>query len=199
LRSLIKSSISGTEPIDSTQVNLHLKIQTTIEDSLIDTYIKAARIQCENIIKRALVPTSFALYMDSFKDVFSLPRPPISATAADVVITYINDTGGTSTVSSTNYDVDYNSEPGRVFISSSGVWPTDIMSRENAVKVSYKSGYTTATLPANVRTWLLMRVGIMYKHREPIIDGRPPAYLARNFLDGLLDDEIVIDPDDYST
>lgn len=196
MRSLSVSSISATEPIDTTACNLHLRIDATSEDALVAIYIKAARQQCENIVRRSLVPTSYCMYMDQFYDRFTLPRPPISSTAADVVITYINDTGGTSTCSSTRYDVDFNSEPGEIFLASSAAWPTDIMDRENAVKVAYKAGYTTATLPESIRVWLMQRVGVLYKYREPVVNLKP-SELPRSFIDGLLDEHMVYDELDY--
>ena len=196
-RSLVRSSVSATEPIDTTACNLHLKVQSTVEDSLLAIYIKAARLQCENIIRRALLPTSFALYMDRFYDDFSLPMPPISSSSTDLVITYLDSTGGTSTVSATNYVVDYNSEPGRVFLATSGVWPSDILDTENAVKVAYRAGYTTANLPENARVWLMQRVGVLYKYREPVININV-SELPRNFIDGLLDDLVVYDEHDYN-
>ena len=135
-------------------------------------------------------------HMDKFYNDFSLPMPPISSSATDLVITYLDSTGGTSTVSSTNYVIDYNSEPGRIFLASSGIWPTDILDTQNAVKVAYKAGYTTANLPESINVWLLQRVGVMFKYREPLVNLKP-SELPRNFIDGLLDEHIVYDELDY--
>lgn len=192
LRSLTVSSRSSIEPIDSSAVNLHLRIQTTIEDALINAYIKSARIQLENKIKRALVPTSFLLVRDKFGDDVELLFPPLSTASSDVVITYINSTGGTSTVESTVYTVDYRSEPGRIYRAYNAAWPTDIRDVEGAVKIVYSAGYTTATVPQNALEWIKQRVGIAYKYREPVIDIGGGRQLSRYFFDGLVDDLIVV-------
>jgi len=190
-RSLSISSRSSIEPIDTTAVNSHLKIQTTIEDSLLAGWIKAARIQLEHKLKRALVPSSFLMIRDSFADDIELLYPPLSSSASDVVITYINGTGGTSTVSSTVYTVDYRSEPGRIYLAYSASWPTDVRDVEGAISIAYSAGYTTATIPQNAVEWIKQRVGIAYKYREPVLDMRGVHTLQRYFVDGLVDDLLV--------
>jgi len=191
IRSLTVSSRSTIEPIETSSVNSHLKIQSTIEDSLVSGYISAARIQLENKIKRALVPSSFLMVCDSFAEDIELLYPPLSTSASDVVIQYTNSTGGTSTVESTVYTVDYRSSPGRIYLAYNSAWPTDIRDVEGAVRISYSAGYTTATIPQNALEWMKLRIGVAYKHREGVLDMRGVHYLHRYFFDGLVDDLIV--------
>lgn len=186
MRSLSISSQSSIEPIDTSAVNAHLKIQTTLEDTLMLGYIRSARIQLENKIKRALIPTSFCMQLDDFADTITLLYPPLSTSATDVVITYVNGTGTTSTVASTVYTVDWKSEPGRIYLAFDAEWPTDVRDVPGAIKISYAAGYTTATIPENAALWLKLRAAEMYKYREPIIE-RGVNYLRRDFLDGLID------------
>lgn len=188
MRSLIVSSISTREPITLTAVKDHLRIQSTMEDRLIKSFIKAARIQLENKIKRALVPTSYEMKLDVFSNTMTIPMPPLSSTAADIVITYINSTGGTSTCSATNYTIDYKSAPGKIYLAYDAAWPTDVRDVEGAINIAFSAGYTTATIPENAQLWLKYRVGVMFEHREPVIEGRSIGYLKNNFVDGLVDD-----------
>lgn len=191
MRSLTISSISTTEPLTLSDAKEHLKIQTTAEDRLIKGYIKASRIQLENKIKRALIPTSYNMKLDSFQDIITMPYPPLSSTIANVVITYINATGTTSICASTCYTVDYESEPGKIYLAYNAAWPTDIRLIESAVKIAFRTGYTTATMPENAKLWMKYRVGMMYEHREPIIEGRTISYIKRDFIDGLVDNLLV--------
>jgi uncharacterized phiE125 gp8 family phage protein len=188
MRSLSVSSISTHEPLTLGAVKDHLKIQSTMEDRLVKGYIKAARIILENKIKCALIPTSFQMKLDVFRDTVTIPMPPLSSTSADVVITYINSTGGTSTCSATNYTVDYKSTPGKIYLAHDASWPTDVRDVEGAISVAFRSGYTTATIPENAKLWLKMRIGVAYLHREPIIQGGSLNYIKTPFFDGLVDD-----------
>lgn len=192
-RSLTISSRSTILPIDTSAINSHLKIQTTVEDSLITNYLKAGCRVLTNKIRRAIVPTSYLMEHDVFIDDIELPFPPLSTASSDVVITYINSSGGTSTASSTVYTVDYKCEPGRIYLAYDASWPSDVRSVEGAIKIAYSAGYTTATIPDNAIEWLKQWVGVAYKYREPVIDIRTAA-LQRYFFDGLIDDLIV-----YST
>jgi len=188
MRSLSVSSISTAEPITITVAKDHLRVQTTMEDRLIAVYIKAARIQLENKVKCALVPTSYEMKLDVFRDTMTIPMPPLSSTAADVVITYVNSTGGTSTCSATNYTVDYKSTPGKIYLAYDASWPTDVRDVEGAISIAFRAGYSTATIPENAKLWLKYRVGVAYSHREPIIQGGSLTYIRNDFIDGLVDD-----------
>lgn len=197
MRSLTVSSISTHEPVSLGAVKEHLRISATQEDRLLLGYIKSARIELTNKIKRALVPTSYEMKLDNFKDTIVIPMPPLSSSTADVVITYINSTGGTSTCSSTNYTIDYQSEPGKIYLAYDASWPTDVRDVEGAIKIDFAAGYTTATIPENAKLWLKYRVGVMFEHREPIIEGRAIGYLRRNFIDGLIDDLLNYSTEEY--
>lgn len=188
MRSLSISSISTQEPITLGAVKEHLKIQSTMEDRLLAGYIKAARIQLGNKIKCALIPTSYEMKLDVFRDTMVIPMPPLSSTSADVVITYINSTGGTSTCSATNYTVDYKSTPGKIYLAYDASWPTDVRDVKGAISVAFRSGYSTATIPENSKLWLKYRVGAAYLHREPIRQGGALTYIRKDFVDGLVDD-----------
>lgn len=193
MRSLSISSHSTIEPVDTTALRAHCRIQTTAEETLLGQYIKAARIELENKLKRALIPTSFLMELDDFSDTITLLYPPLSTASSDVVITYIDSSGGTATVESSVYTVDPKSEPGRIYLAYNANWPTNIRYVLGCVKIAYSAGYTTATVPENVKTWIMQRAAVMYKYRESVLD-RSVNYLERRFIDGLVDDLFV-----YST
>ncbi len=187
MNSLRVSSESTQEPITVGEVKSFLRIQTTAEDRLIGSLIKASRRVCENKIKRALVPTSFQMTIDQFESTIVLPRPPLSTLSSLVVITYSDTAGTVSTCDSTNYTVDAKSEPGKIYLAYDADWPDDVRDVENAIIISYKSGYTTANIPEEIRTWIMMDVGDRYEHRESLHEGGRLEPLPRSFKDGLLD------------
>lgn len=194
-RSLTLSSVSTTEPVSVAEVKTSLRIQTSAEDTLLGTMITVARKQCENMIKRSLIPSSWLLVLDSFSsDDVTLPRPPLSTDTSKLLVTYIDTTGGTSTVSSTVYDVDSNMEPGQIRLGYNQSWPSDIRGHEGVISVAYASGYTTATIPEEIKQWICQRVGTFFEHRESmLLDGRKLVNIPYQFVDGLLDEYRIME------
>lgn len=192
MRAFRKTSESTVEPVRVPELRDHLRIQSTAEDQLLALYLQAARVEAENRTHRALLPSQWCLVLDELEDSVELPRPPLSTASTDVVINYTNTTGGASTVQSTCYVVDADSEPGRIYESYDSEFPDDIRDCEGAVRITYRSGYSTATeaCPTPIRIWILMRAGAMYENREPLGEAKLNE-LPRTFVDGLLDAYIV--------
>ena len=193
-------SESTVEPVSLAELKVHLRIDSTdstAEDTLMGSYLTAARKQAENLTKRSLVVTTWQLIMDDFEHstvAITLPRPPLSSVSSNVTITYIEDNtaGNTTTVDSTVFNVDANSEPGQIYPVFDGEWPDDVRDERNAVTVQYVSGYSTAATPApdELKTWIKMRAAQMYEYREPLIDIEVRR-IPREFVDGLLDGYIL--------
>lgn len=200
---LIQTTVSSTEPVTLAEIKTHLRIPSTSEggstneDTLLSAYISVARKQCELITKRQIVRAGWQLIFRDFPSstgAITLPRPPISSSAGDITITFIEDStvGNTTTIPSTCYTVDYNSSPGRVFPINGNSWsnysPRDQL---NAITINYVSGNDTA-IPEELKTWIKMRVGVLYEYREPITTDNYKE-LPFSFVDGLLDQYRVID------
>ena len=186
------------EPVSVDDVRTHLRVESTEEDYLILAYITAARQYCENYCRRALMPQTFKLSINSFpgSGVIELPFAPLSTNSTDVTITYADSSGNSTTLSSTYYTVDYQSEPGRIILNKDLDWP-DTYGHYLDVSINYKAGYpldntsTGGTCPQAVKQWIMLRVGQMYEHREPVLVGQNFSYLQRSFVDGLLDPYVL--------
>lgn len=195
-------SESTIEPVSVTELKVHLRIDSTdstSEDTLMASYLTAARKQAENFTKRSLVVTTWQLIMDDFAHttaVVSLPRPPLSTVSTNITITYIKDTtaGDTTTVDSTVFNIDSNSEPGEIYPVFDGEWPDDVRDERNAVTIQYVSGYVNTTVsspaPEEIKTWIKMRAGQMYEYREPLIDIAVNE-IPRDYVNGLLDGYVL--------
>ena len=189
------SSISTAEPVTVDEAKSHLRIQTTVDDDLLDAYITAARQMAENHLKRALLDTQWELTIDDFySSHIELPRgAPLSTKSTEVVVSYTKTTGDTTTLSDTCYTVEYRAEPGFVRLNYGLEWPTDVQDSAGAVRIVYRSGYTSAVAgdsncPEAIKTWVKVRVGQMYEYREPLLDGQNVVReIPRDFVDGLLD------------
>lgn len=195
---LIQISAPSAEPVTLADVKTHLRIPTTSqggstdEDVLISAYIKVARKQCENIIKRQLVNATWQLVLPAFPggsgDIW-IKRPPMSTVSTDLVITYRDTSNSTQTLASTFYEVQYG-EHSRIFPAYENYWSDlDTIVHPSAVSVQYVSGYTSSTaIPEEIALWIKMQVGSLYEFREPVSDiAFNFKELPRNSFDGLLD------------
>ena len=200
---LIQTVGPTSEPVSVAEVKAHLRITTVDDNELLEGYIKATRHQAENYMKRQILPATWQLKFDDFNNstqAIKLPRPPLSSTASDVTITYINSTvagSSSTTLSSTAYTVDNDSEPGRVYPSYGNDWPTDVLDVNHAVTVQYITGYvSTSSVPENIKLWIKQSVGMMYEFREPAFTNNRLEMMQevpRAYFNALLDPYVVLD------
>jgi uncharacterized phiE125 gp8 family phage protein len=194
---MILKRISGpaSELVTVADVKLHTHIDYDVEDTLIENWIKAARIAAEDYQGRAYYTQVYDLYFDSFPcSVFEIPRPPL--VSVDSLKYY--DTANTE------YDFDLNdliidtsSEPGRISLGYSVQWPTVTLRPINGVKIRFTAGYgdaggTTTTpdfvitaVPSSVKDVIYVYCAWRNENRAGETD------LPRQFYDILRPDRIV--------
>ncbi len=191
------------EPVDLITVKAHLKIESTVEDHLIEGYIRAARAYAENYTGRQFMPAVREQKFNCFySSAMELPYPPLATTEATAVaITYIDYAGNSTTLSTAYYWIDGGGDnlPGRVVLKHDQTWP-ETQDQKNAVSIQYPCGYalssnSTITVPEPIKLWIMVRVAQIYEHRQPILTGRdvPLAELPANYIDGLLDPYTLIE------
>lgn len=191
---------SSVEPLTLDEVKLHCRLSTadTVEDSLLTSLIKSVRQQGENITKRAFCPHTYQLTFDAFPDGgITLPMAPLSTLSTDITITYTDSSGAAQTLSATAYTIDNRSEPGYLAPSSDNDWP-DADDTINSVTIQYVAGYPldagVATTPDAIKTWMKVRIGTLYEHRESVaIDRGSMLEVPRTFIDGLLDPYCLVE------
>lgn len=175
-----------------------MRVQSTVDNYLIESLIKSAEGYAENYTRSAICRQQWQVKLDSFDghdgDII-LPRPPLSTVSTECVITYIEDTtaGNTTTISATAITVDSDSKPGRVYPSYDNEWP-EPRDQRNAVTVTYYCGYSTPNLvPDAIKSWVKVRVASMYENREGIMvgSGNFLTELPHSYVDGLLDEFVV--------
>lgn len=190
---LVQISRKSDACITIDELRSHLRIETTAEDALLAQYARVAEEMAEGLMHRAVSTQTWELVLDSFPDGgIELPRPPVSSSAADVSITYYDSSGALSTLASTAYTVDSDTEPGWVVPSDDNEWP-DTYDMINAVRIRYGCGYASTAVPMKIKQWILMRAGFLYENRESLAVG-PGGYVntfPRDFIDGLLDEYVI--------
>lgn len=184
----IKVTVAPTiEPLTTAEVKLHLRVDHSEEDALIDRLIETARQQCEDISRRAFITRTLTANLDCWPAYkFELPYPPLLSVTS---IKY-TDIGGTqNTFLASNYIVDTHSEPGRVGLKWLVFWPTAILQEINAIEIVYTAGYGPAAtdVPGRYKAAILLLVAHLYENREAAVVGQGFSSQALPFgLDALL-------------
>ena len=157
------------EPLSVEDVKLHSRIDEDDDDILILSKIKGARREAENFTHRTLITTTFDWRLDGFPAWFCVPVPPLQSVTS---IKYIDENGTEQTLSSSNYDVDTFSEPGRITPAYDQVWPST-RAVVNSVTVRFVAGYgsTAASVPEDIRNAMHLNISDLYEHRENIVLG----------------------------
>ena len=150
---------ASTEPVTVVEARTHCSLDGADNDSILTTFITAARMAIENYLKRTINASTYVIAFDKFESVMSLPFPPVSAVSS---VKYIDLAGVEQTLAISEYRVDIISQPARVSLEWNKSWPVT-RSVSNAVKIEYVAGYTTC--PAPVRIAIAMLTVDLFEHR----------------------------------
>ena len=129
---------------------------------MITSLITVARKWCEGYQNRAFITQTITLTLDKFPEVFEVPMPPLISVTS---IEYIDPAGVQQTLASSVYDVDTNSEPGRIALAHAQSWP-GIRGDINSVEVIYQAGYgVAAAVPETVKQAIRLLIVHYYENR----------------------------------
>ena len=160
-----KISIEPTvEPISLVEAKSQIRVDISDDDTLISSYIKASRIDCEDFLNRQMITATWELYLDFFPSIIYLPRPPLQSVSS---IKYYDSDDILQTISSSDYIVDTKSFQGRIVEASSYSWPSTY-DKPNAVIVTFVCGYGDegSDVPETFRQAIRLLVGHYYENRE---------------------------------
>ena len=158
-----QSVAPAAEVLSTAEAKSHLKVTSSDEDTLIDSYVAAARVWCETFTGRQFVTATWELVLDRFPgDEILIPWAPLQSVSS---IAYTDANGDAQTVATSVYTVDTKSVPGQVYLAYGQSWPSTQAIR-NAVTVTFVAGYGAASaVPENIRTAVRLLVGHYYEHR----------------------------------
>ena len=158
------------EPVTAEDVKLHARISHDVEDSLLEKWIKSARIEAENYQRRAYIGQVWELSLDAFPAAVPilLPRAPLMQLIsikcydyADAETVLYNENwnpistteeGGTEPSTNADFLIDTASEPGRITLAYGKIWPSVTLRSIDALKIRYAAGYgiNIGDIPENV-------------------------------------------------
>jgi uncharacterized phiE125 gp8 family phage protein len=189
------------EPVSLAEAKLHLRVDFDDDDSLIQVLISAARQAAETLTNRQLITARWRMVLDSFPgpslmgvpagQVFTLlghavllPKSPV---ASVVEIRYLDMAGVWQVMPAANYTVDCACEPARITPVFGQIWPI-ALPQIGAVSVIFDAGYGDASaVPEGIKTWIKLRLGSLYVHREEVASMTRGRIDPLPFIDGLLD------------
>jgi len=169
-------------PVSLVEAVEHLRVDVSTDDAMITSMIWAAVAGAEHTTGRALTAQTWEVTLDAFPAVIELTRTPVQSITS---VTYIDSAGVSTVLSDTLYALDNKDDFGFAHVVPvyAGEWPAT-RDEINSVAVRYVAGYAdAASVPAAIKSWILLQVGAMYENREA--EGRQLYKLG--FADALLD------------
>jgi uncharacterized phiE125 gp8 family phage protein len=187
-RKLFSSPVE--EPVKLSEAKSQLQLspdEQHADDDLIYSYIRAARIYCEQLLERSLVTQTWDLYLDSFPEekIIEIPRPPLQSVTW---LKYKDGAGALQTLDADTYIVDVVSEPGRIVLANAQSWP-DVYDEIQAVQVRFVCGYgLAAAVPENIKSAIKLKLTDLYANRG---DSAPNEAVDRAIKALFSSDEIL--------
>ena len=172
-RSLTRHTAPTVEPVTLAEAKVQCRVDGSDEDAYITSLITAAREYVESVLDVSLISQVWEARYDTFPlwEII-LPRPPMQA--ATVTVIYRDEAGNNQTITSAAnaFQVDAYATPGRIYPLYEGVWPA-VRGDENSVTVRWTAGYgaSGASVPATVKSLIMLLVAHWYEMRQPVVAG----------------------------
>ena len=194
------------EPVSLLEAKLHLRVDFDEDDMLIASLITAARQAAETLTGRQFTTARWKQVLDCFPgpslmgvpagQAFTLPGHAILLAKAPVQsvvsINYLDMGSVNQTMPALTYTVDVACEPARITPVFGQIWPV-CLPQIGAVSVTFDAGYgTAAQVPEGIKSWIKLRVGSLYAHREEVAALSRGRIESLPFIDGLLDPYKVV-------
>lgn len=155
----------------------HLRVDHSDEDELITGLIAAAEAHLDGYggtLGRALITQTWAVEFQAFRTRLDLPLAPLQS----ATIQYYDSTNTLQTLSSSIYAVLSDGLGPYVTLKYNQQWP-QTYTRDDAVKVTWVAGYgaTAESVPAAIRSAILMLVAHLYDNRSAVNVGNSTTEL----------------------
>lgn len=184
---LITAPAAPALTLAAAKLALKIEVGDVEQDALIMAWIEGITDHAEHCMGRSLIHQSWRVTLDRFPSVIRLPRPPVASVAG---VKYIDAAGVLQTLAVDQYQVDTESEPGRVLPAPGVSWPSTA-TRFNAVTVEAVCGYgaTDTSVPKAIHLYLLAK---LVEQFDPEVRPEKDSVQA-SFIDRLLDRYNVVE------
>lgn len=152
------------EPVALADARLHLRVDTTDDDSFISSLITTSRLQVEAALGLGLMTQIWLLQADCWplNGLVELPLRPVQSVDE---IRVLDADGNATVLDSISYAVDLNSDRPRI-ASRTGYWPIP-GARLNGIEIEFSVGFgaESSAVPDDIRQALLLLIAHWYEHR----------------------------------
>ena len=164
------------EPINEREAKEQCRIEVgdTEEDEHINSLITTARKYVEQVTGLALLDQTWDLYLSNWPDgnEIKIPKPPLIWTTADCYVKYTDSDDVEYTFAAASYDVDTDSEPGRIVLKYGESWPSITLRPMNPINIRFDCGWTEPpNVPAGIKHAIKLLVADMFEVRETKVIG----------------------------
>lgn len=179
---MITTLVTGpsVEPITLIEAKSHLRVTSSDDDTMLNSLIQAARENAEEFTSRALAQQTWKMYLQDWPsgDYFEIPYPPLQSITH---IKYTDSDDDQTTWSTDEYEVDTDSEPGRIILAYGESWPSTTLHPKNPIEVQFVAGYDDdggspadyrANIPEAIKNAIKLDVELRY-------DRPPEGYSKR--------------------
>lgn len=169
---LVLNTAPAEEPLTTDEAKNQTRVTGSAEDTLIDSFIVAARQQAEHVTRRAFITQTWAYSLDAWPDgdVIYVPKPPLQSISS---VKYYGTDDTEYTLSTDDYQVDTDSEPGRIALVYGASWPSTTLRTVNGIVVTFDAGYGDAAsdVPDGIIQAMRLMIGHWYTNREAVVVG----------------------------
>ena len=158
----------AVEPVTLAEAKAHLRVDSTNEDSLIQSLITSARLHSETLTGLAMITQSWRMVLDGWpnRNVLAIPLVPLQQV---IEVRVYEDEDVLVAIAPTEYLVETIGKPARLAMRGRQSWPKPgrpIGGIEIDVTIGY--GDTAADVPDSLRQAILQIVGHWFSHREAV-------------------------------
>lgn len=155
------------EPVDLASAKLHLRVDSTDDDDLIESLITTAREYVEDITRRKCLTQTWDYCLQAWPtgNYFKLPFGNLQSVTS---VKWKDDAGTESTlVVTTDYLVETNGEQcGRIVLPYAQTWPSGTLYPSNPITTRFVCGWTEAALmPSRIKSAILLVLAKLYESR----------------------------------
>jgi uncharacterized phiE125 gp8 family phage protein len=161
------------EPVDLTTAKVHLRVDDSTDDELIESLLLTARVSVENDSKRSLLTSTWDYSLSSWPIGNSIKIP--NGNLRSVTHVKYKDSSGTeTTIPITDYIVEDNGDQcGKVVLKYGVTWPSVVLWPSNPITIRFVCGWLTAAdVPPPAKSAVLVLCAKLYESRGEDIIGQ---------------------------
>ncbi|MEO9169328.1 MAG: phage head-tail connector protein [Aestuariivirga sp.] len=172
---LLLTTPPTAEPLALADTKAHLRLTITDDDAYISSLIIAARRAIESRYTMALMPQTWAQFLDCWPQdgLFHIPLWPVQSVLS---LTVFADDDTSVTIDPSNYYMDLATRPSRLALRQGRVFAPPGRNI-NGLKISFIAGFgaDATAVPSEIKEGLMATIADWYQNRGDVAGGTLPA------------------------